>query len=175
MNRPLIIKVCGVTEPEQISEIVEAGASWIGLNFWPHSSRYLRPKAAIEVAKRIPDHITKVGVFVDAPPEVIQARVDDCGLHKVQLHGSEPPTALNAYSVPAFKAIKAATLEDLEEVHRYISEDAPLFLVDAKHPTLPGGTGLQVHEEVARSAAQLGQCLLAGGLRVGNGRHPWTP
>ena len=168
MTRSLIIKVCGVTVPGQVTEIVEAGASWIGLNFWPQSSRYLSPRAAMEVAKEIPDHIVKVGVFVDAPPEVIQARIEDCGLQKVQLHGNEPVTELDAYSVPAFKAIKAATLDDLNEVHQYISQDAPLFLVDAKHPSLPGGTGLQVDESVAHAAARMGKCLLAGGLNPQN-------
>lgn len=168
MTSPLVIKVCGVTIPSQVTEIVDAGATWIGLNFWPQSSRYLSPSAAIEVANSIPSHVIKVGVFVDASPSTIQQRIEDCGLHKVQLHGGEPREALSTYSVPGFKAIKAETIDDLEAVSQFVSKASPLFLLDAKHPTLPGGTGLRVEPRVAIRAATMGQCLLAGGLHPGN-------
>ena len=36
----MIVKICGVTRPDDAVAAVRAGADWIGINFWPESKRY---------------------------------------------------------------------------------------------------------------------------------------
>ena len=44
----MIIKVCGMREPENIRAIEQAGADWMGFIFFPHSARYdLKAHAAV--------------------------------------------------------------------------------------------------------------------------------
>ena len=40
------IKICGVTLADDAARIAQAGADFIGLNFWPKSKRYLAPERA---------------------------------------------------------------------------------------------------------------------------------
>jgi phosphoribosylanthranilate isomerase len=60
----LMVKICGVTRPEDAAAAVELGADLIGLNFHPASPRSL----ALEQARRVRDAIGSgalvVGVFV---------------------------------------------------------------------------------------------------------------
>ena len=37
----MIIKVCGMREPENIRAIEQAGADWMGFIFFPQSARYV--------------------------------------------------------------------------------------------------------------------------------------
>ena len=39
----MIIKVCGMREPENIRAIEQAGADWMGFIFFPQSARYVSP------------------------------------------------------------------------------------------------------------------------------------
>ncbi|WP_172682667.1 hypothetical protein [Verrucomicrobium spinosum] len=41
-----LIKICGVTQPDQARKIANMGADFIGINFWPKSKRYLPLAAA---------------------------------------------------------------------------------------------------------------------------------
>jgi len=164
----LIIKVCGITTATQAEEVSAAGATWIGLNFWPPSSRYLPPGKMGEVSAAIPGNITRVGVFVDAAPQTILRCIEECDLNLVQLHGSESPEDLVRYAVPAFKAIPVETEADLAAIERYLLSDEHTFLLDAKHPDLPGGTGQKVASHLSLKACRLGNCIVAGGLNPKN-------
>lgn len=70
-------------EPENIRDVVDAGADWIGMIFWQRS-----PRNAIG-AKRPDVRVPLVGVFVDEKADVIARYVKDYSLDLVQLHGSE--------------------------------------------------------------------------------------
>ena len=43
----------------------EAGADFLGFNFWPRSSRYIAPAKARRIVRRLPKGIAAVGVFVN--------------------------------------------------------------------------------------------------------------
>ena len=59
-----IVKICGITNPEDAHAAVEAGADAIGLMFYEPSPRNISLKSAIEIARGLPPFIVKVGVFV---------------------------------------------------------------------------------------------------------------
>ena len=56
----MIIKVCGMRESRNISDVIAAGANCIGMIFYPKSPRYVT--AVPETA----ENIRRVGVFVNA-------------------------------------------------------------------------------------------------------------
>ena len=85
----VLIKICGVTTPEDAAMVAAAGADAIGVNLWPGSKRHVTPDAARDILAAIPAGVLKVGVFVDAPADEVERQIDALGLDRAQLHGDE--------------------------------------------------------------------------------------
>ena len=80
------VKICGLSTKEAVKTAVSAGADYIGFVFAP-SKRQVTVEQAIELAKFIPSHIQKVGVFVSPSRAELLEAVDKVGLNFVQVHG----------------------------------------------------------------------------------------
>lgn len=80
------VKICGLLTKEAVKTAVSAGADYIGFVFAP-SKRQVTVEQAIELAKFIPSHIQKVGVFVSPSRAELLEAVDKVGLDFVQVHG----------------------------------------------------------------------------------------
>ena len=63
---PLSIKVCGMTEAENIREVEQLGVDMIGFIFYPKS-----PRCLCELPDYLPVHAKRVGVFVNENKENI--------------------------------------------------------------------------------------------------------
>lgn len=110
----MIVKVCGMREPENIRDVAALGVDWIGFIFYPKSPRYvsqIRSRAGIipdysvfmkheelsskemsskeTSSKEMMRQIKRVGVFVDDMPQNIVTRAVNYELDIIQLHGSE--------------------------------------------------------------------------------------
>jgi len=173
------VKVCGLTSLEDARRAAEAGADFLGFVFYPKSPRFVPPErvAVITAALRAEfgaEAPRFVGVFVDAPVEQVRATLDIAGLDLAQLHGGEPPALVGALHPRAFKALRPRSSEEAvamaESYRAVLPEDGalPQLLVDAYHPTRPGGTGLRADWGIARELARRFRLLLAGGLTPEN-------
>lgn len=80
------VKICGLSTKEAVKTAVSAGADYIGFVFAP-SKRQVTLEQAIELAKFIPSHIQKVGVFVSPSRVELLEAIDKVGLDLVQVHG----------------------------------------------------------------------------------------
>ena len=80
------VKICGLSNIEAVKTAVSAGADYIGFVFAP-SKRQVTVEQATELAKFIPSHIQKVGVFVSPSRAELLEAVDKVGLDLVQVHG----------------------------------------------------------------------------------------
>ena len=80
------VKICGLSNIEAVKTAVSAGADYIGFVFAP-SKRQVTVEQAIDLAKFIPSHIQKVGVFVSPSRAELLEAVDKVGLDFVQVHG----------------------------------------------------------------------------------------
>ena len=80
------VKICGLSTKEAVKTAVSAGADYIGFVFAP-SKRQVTVEQAIELAKFIPSHIQKVGVFVSPSREELLEAIEKVGLDLVQIHG----------------------------------------------------------------------------------------
>src|SRR3979411_508010 len=84
------VKVCGMTQLDQVDQLGDMGVTFAGFIFYPKSARFvLRHLTTAQLKKE--NTINKVGVFVNASVEHVLEMVDECRLHMVQLHGDESP------------------------------------------------------------------------------------
>ena len=78
--------MCGLSTKEAVETAVSAGADYIGFVFAP-SKRQVTVEQATELAKFIPSHIRKVGVFVSPSRADLLEAIEKVGLDLVQVHG----------------------------------------------------------------------------------------
>ena len=91
---PLSIKVCGMTEAENIREVEQLGVDMIGFIFYPKS-----PRCLCELPDYLPVHAKRVGVFVNENKENILMYADRFALDYIQLHGD--PSTVDHYATTA--------------------------------------------------------------------------
>lgn len=160
------LKICGVKTRDDAARLAEMGVDALGVNFWPHSKRYLTPDAA----HWLPDlagKILRVGVFVNQPPALALRLVSDGWLDAVQLHGDETPETAAVFrdaGIPFIKAIGVKTQADLARASEF---GAAAILLDAHAPGIYGGTGEVFDWELAsdfRRSHSLLPIILAGGI-----------
>ena len=160
------IKICGITRMEDAVIAADAGADFIGLNFWPGTPRCVDIVTARKIADAVCAHVKIVAVFVDAEREHIIETAERLGADFVQLHGSE--TAEFASSLAPLHIIKAFPVATEADVLNLDGYPADFYLIDAKGGAMPGGTGRVVDWSLARHARKFGRIFLAGGLNPDN-------
>src|SRR5436309_1646074 len=100
------IKVCGITQVQQLKQLDMIGVDYAGLIFYQRSSRYVLDKLKSKDVRNAKLSLKKVGVFVNASEEDIKSQIELYGLNFVQLHGDETPTLCKDLS-KVVKVIKA--------------------------------------------------------------------
>ncbi len=164
------LKICGVTTHDDAQQLVTLGVDALGVNFWPESKRYLAPEHAawlLDIAERI----LRVGVFVNAPPDIPLRLFREGLLDAVQLHGDESPQEAAIYhhhGIPFFKAFGVKTRNALECAMDF---GAAAILLDAHAPGIYGGTGETFDWAMAvdfKSRHPDSPLVLAGGITVDN-------
>lgn len=161
----VVVKICGLTRPEDAEAAVEAGCDWVGLNFWPHSPRFVSASRAADIVAAVPGAVTKVGVFVNQSVPHVNETALRLGLDLVQLHGDEDPTYCRLLGRPYVRALRLSCEDDLRGLEGYGTD---LFLVDAPSAGY-GGSGKVGDWSLARLArAPDRRILLAGGLTADN-------
>jgi len=144
---------------------VEAGADALGFVFFEKSPRYLDPEQATAIIAGIPPLVQVVGLFVNAPLDLVHATADRCGLDIVQLHGEETPAYCQAVQRRVMKAFRVQGMESLATMADYRVAG---YLLDAYSPNSYGGTGARFDWDCAVAAKGKGPLILAGGLDPDN-------
>ena len=86
------IKICGVSEIDDLTVVAEAGANGVGFVRAKGSPRYIDFETASALLAEVPSEVTSVAVYVDAlTDEVVRLRTD-----AVQLHGQEDEATVQA-------------------------------------------------------------------------------
>ena len=170
-------------EASNIRDIEALGIDWLGLIFWPKSSRYVS-----ERPDYLPRNAKRVGVFVDEAPEKIVNISRRYGLDYLQLHGHESTNDINRLrqiianqdvsTIPPqlIKAFSIATANDLEQTKAYEGH-VDYFLFDTKGTSV-GGNGVQFDWEVLTAYKGYTPFLLSGGIgpedaeRIRTFHHP---
>ncbi len=162
------VKICGITNWSDARGAVEAGADFLGFNFYRESSRYIAPTAARRIVQRLPAGVASVGVFVNEPEPEMLAIARRVGLDYVQLHGDETPEIVSRMG-RSFRVIKAIRVRDSFRVAQLANfTRASSILLDGFDARLRGGTGKSFNWKLAKSAGLKRQIFLAGGLTPEN-------
>jgi len=157
------VKICGITRAEDARAAAAAGASAIGLVFWPRSPRAVTAGAAREIVAAVPAGVPAIGVFVNQSIEEINDTVERAGLFGVQLHGDEPVDTWTNVGRPIVKALTLATYAASPWL-----DVARAILLDAHDPQRRGGTGVPIDWDAAAAIAHRRPVILAGGLTADN-------
>jgi phosphoribosylanthranilate isomerase len=165
-----LVKICGITNLEDALSAVDAGAGALGFNFYSRSPRYIDPENAREIIERLPKRVLTVGVFVNEERDRLKSIATEAGVTALQLHGDE--RAEYCEELRDWYVIKAFSVgEDLDE-SGVVDYTVKAVMIDARHKTLRGGTGLLSDWSVAKRIRELGKPLfLAGGLSPDNVRE----
>jgi len=161
------IKICGIKTLNDALAAIEAGADYLGFNFYRRSVRFIEKRACAEITsvlKKEHSQIKLVGVFVNALVEEIKDILDTCSLDLAQLHGDETAEMLKALDGKAYKAFRGIP----ESLDGFVRSESPAFLVDASVKGVYGGSGVTADWNGAAELAQKYPLLLAGGLTPEN-------
>lgn len=154
----MMTKVCGMRDAQNIRDVESLGVDWIGMIFWPKSKRYVA-----EVPSYLPEHLKKVGVFVDSTLDDILQHISDYQLDIIQLHGQESPDfakALKPHTI--IKAFNIEKADDLLQTEKY-EGIADYFLFDTKGK-MAGGNGQKFDWSVLTAYQGKTPFLLSGGI-----------
>jgi phosphoribosylanthranilate isomerase len=156
-------KICGITRVEDALLAAELGAAAIGFVFYPHSPRYINAVAAGRISEQLPQHLARVGVFVNPDPETMIRTAEMARLTHLQLHGDEGRALCEQSPLPVIKAVR-----DLIEFEKYAKFSAAAFLVDSKTAEQFGGTGQKADWNFCRQVRESAPVILAGGISAKN-------
>ena len=162
------VKVCGITQQEQLEMLPEVGATFAGLIFYPKSPRYvLRHITTSQLKKE--NNINKVGVFVNASSEEVLHMVDDCRLHMVQLHGDETPRYCEKIAdyISVVKAFRISESDNIGWRIQEYMEVCDMFMFDTEGVGY-GGTGKKFNWEKLHDVTVGKPYFLSGGIEPGD-------
>lgn len=162
------IKVCGMTQPNQVAQLAGLGVSFAGFIFYPKSPRYVfRHMTTTQIRKE--NSINKVGVFVNSPIEEVLHLVDECRLHMVQLHGDESPKFCEKIAdyVSVVKAFRLSENDSVEWMIRPFMDVCDMFMFDTIGAGY-GGTGKKFDWTVLKKETIGKPFFLSGGIEPGD-------
>ena len=164
LHAEMMIKVCGMKEPDNIRNVAALTPMMMGFIFAPVSPRYagdLDP----EVVRSLPEHVRPVGVFVNSSEDEVADICSRYGIKIAQLHGDETPAmcrSLRDRGVTVFKAIGIGDAADLAGLSEY-KGCVDMFVFDTR-TRARGGSGRQFDHSLLADYALDVPYLLSGGI-----------
>lgn len=160
------VKICGIKHLEHALQAADAGADMIGFVF-AKSKRQITMELAKFISEKLPSHIEKVGVFVNASIEELEHTAKYVGLDYVQLHGDETYNFCRQLSIPYIKAFKVNNELDLNVTQIY--NNAKYILLDSGTGPYYGGNGTTFNWKIVEGhPIDRTRLILAGGLNENN-------
>ena len=169
-------KICGINDSVAMDTAIDAGASHVGLVFYPPSPRSVTRELAAELAAIAGTHAVRTGLFVDPDDTLIDDVLARVPLDLLQLHGGESPervAALKAHTGRmVMKVIRVGSAADIDLAKPYL-DVADWLMFDALPPrdmenALPGGNAVSFDWSLLAGREWPLPWMLAGGLNVDN-------
>lgn len=161
----MIVKVCGMRDPQQMRALEDMGVDLMGMIFFPKSPRYVDTEDVCSGC--VPKNIAKVGVFVKADLATVVATVKKYNLSYVQLHGGEDvdfATLVKKHTgVGIIRAVSVSTVDDVKNLSSEWESAADYMLFDYKCVGY-GGSGQQFDWAVLDEYKLNLPFLLSGGI-----------
>ncbi len=157
------VKICGLCRPDDVRFVNAARPDYCGFVIdVPSSRRNVSPGTLRALRAGLAAGITPVGVFVDAPVELVARLLGEGIIGAAQLHGREDAAYIAALRArtrqPIWQAIQMRAPADVERANRSLAD---LVLLDA-------GAGGGTTFDWALLSGVTRPFALAGGLHTGN-------
>ncbi len=126
------IKICGLFRKEDVAAVNAAKPDYAGFIVdFPISHRSVSLEAAKNLAANVDKSISSVGVFVDAPMDVVIEAAKGGIFDMIQLHGGEDEAYIRRVRRKGGKpVIKAFIVKDAEDIKRAAKSPADYVLLD---------------------------------------------
>jgi phosphoribosylanthranilate isomerase len=160
----MLLKVCGMREAKNISELIRIEPDYIGFIFYGKSKRFVANFPEVE----IPSNVKKTGVFVNQSFTEVIKIVESYNLKAVQLHGNESPEYINKLrallirKIEVFKAFSVDDDFDFSKTNPY-QKICDYLLFDTKGENY-GGNGVKFNWLVLDRYKGRTPFLLSGGI-----------
>lgn len=181
-----LIKICGLTNPEEVTWVVEEKADYAGfVLFFPKSKRNLKSEQAAELLEVLREEKKKnktekpkaVAVVVSPTAEQI-GEIQNLGFDFIQIHGTIGQDVVDCLNIPVIRAVNvqdndfSQKQQIAEKIRADLRKESELFkgkvaayLFDAQKP----GSGKAFDWEILTMIKQdCGKVILAGGLNPDN-------
>ncbi|HET6632718.1 MAG TPA: phosphoribosylanthranilate isomerase [Rhodanobacteraceae bacterium] len=160
------IKICGVTQAEDLRLAARLGVDAIGMVFARRSSRRLELAQAVALRAALPPYVTLVALFMDDAAERVREVEQALRPDLLQFHGGEEAAFCAAFDTPYVKALPMGSTADVAAAVAAHPRAAG-FLLDSHAAGQPGGSGRRF--DWSRVPANLDRPLIvAGGLDAAN-------
>ena len=162
------LKVCGITQLEQLKQLDDIGVNYAGLIFYDQSARCIINKLNAEDVKPLHLSLKKIGVFVNAEEEFIMSQVENFGLDMVQLHGDETPGFCKLISdqITVTKAFRITQTneQNIDWMMKPYEEYCDYYLFDTNRKNAYGGTGEKFDWKILHQNKINKPFFLSGGI-----------
>lgn len=163
------LKICGMRNPQNITDIAALNPDYLGFIFYEKSKRYVGEDFDEAATYHLPKGIKKIGVFVNASMEYILLKVEKYRLDLVQLHGEETPEFcrdLQMKNIAIIKVFAVGQTFNFAQLEPY-KPHCDYFLFDTKGKE-KGGNGITFNWDVLKAYDNEKPFFLSGGLNLEN-------
>lgn len=163
------VKICGINDAQGFDAVVDAGADYIGFNFFPPSPRYATAEQAHSLSARHTGGPQRVALFVkpsdDEVAKVLAAfRPDILQIYAPAEHAA---AIRSRFGLPVWRAVGVSDAAELP----CSTDGVDALLIEAKPPkdaTRPGGNAVAFDWSILAGWNPGFDWLLAGGLTPEN-------
>lgn len=157
------IKICGLKTMEDIEAVNEAKPDYCGFIVEVSKSRRSITRQQLEnLVQELDKEIIPVGVFVNAPKELVKELLDQGIIAMAQLHGDENKAYIEYVQESGKPVIKAFSVKNIDDIVCASESPADYVLLDQG----TGGTGQAFDWSMAKAMTR--PYFLAGGLNASN-------
>lgn len=156
------LKVCGLTQPDNLKQVLELKPDYVGFIFYKHSPRFVD-----SVLPYFSSATKKTGVFVNSTIDFISEKIQSHLLNAIQLHGEETPefcSELKSQSVEIIKTFRLGRKVDFNTMKPY-QEVCDYYLFDTKSKKY-GGSGKQFDWSLLHQYPFEKPFFISGGIDV---------
>lgn len=106
MTHKVEIKICGMTQEDDVRRADELGVDYVGFVLYPGSPRHVSAAQLVRLLDRVRPACRVVGVFVNEARQTVEKVAADARLFAVQIHGDERPEDFAGMKLPIWRAVR---------------------------------------------------------------------
>ena len=159
------IKICGVTNDQDLKELIKLDIDAIGFNRDKDSPRYVSFEFLESSGKSFNEKISPVIVFVNESKEGIKKAISYFKNPILQFHGDESQDFCSSFNLPYIKAISMNEKDFQNKIIEFA--DAFAILLDSGGQKIRGGTGKTFDWKLIPKEIK-NNLIIAGGLNSNN-------